>query len=89
MSNPNNQNNAAKEADARAEAERVAAEKAAAEQAEAERVAAEKAAAEQAEAVKKAEKDPPAWKLPGYAGPLDINQAQWRMANLKAGSGKK
>lgn len=25
----------------------------------------------------------PAWQLPGYAGPLDIRQAQWRQRNIK------
>lgn len=69
-----------------------------AEQAEAERKAAEAAQAAaakkpEAPAAKKPEapaepKKTPAWQLPDYAGPLDINQAQWRLANLKAGGRK-
>lgn len=64
----------------RAEAERVEAERLAAEQAEAEQAAAGKAGVK-GKAEPKA--PPPAWQLPGYAGPLDINQAQWRQRNIK------
>lgn len=68
------------------EAERQEAERVAAEQAEAEQAAAGKAGAK-GKAEPKA--PPPAWQLPDYAGPLDINQAQWRQRNIKPVSAPK
>lgn len=54
------------------------------EQIAAEQAATEKlAAADKAAAKAEPKAAPPAWQLPGYAGPLDINQAQWRQRNIK------